>query len=220
MTYNQQQEDETIRDTLIEELEWMPNVNSTHVGVSVEHGAVTLSGEVDSYPEKIAVEKAALRMRGVKAVAEEITVKGIWAKANDSDIARMASDALDHAIDVPVGSVKAVVNDRFITLSGAVAWHFQKVAAEREVAYLKGVTGVFNSITIKPVASAAGVKASITAALVRTARDEGNTITVTATEGSVVLEGTVHSAAERRQAGSVAWSAPGVSAVENLIVVK
>ena len=214
MTQTLQKIDADLKAAVAEELAWTPSVNSTHVGVAVDHGAVTLSGEVDTYPERHLAEKAALRVRGVVAVAEEITVRNTWGVANDSDVAREASEALERAVNVP-DSVKAVVHEHFITLSGTVAWQYQRKAAERAVRYLRGVSGVQNTITIKPAVSTAGLKNAISAAFVRSAQLEGNNITVTANAGVVTLEGTVHSRSEQRQATTAAWSAPGVTSVMN-----
>ena len=215
MTPTQQRTDAELKDAVADELGWTPSVNSTHIGVAVDHGAVTLSGEVDTYPERFLAERAALRVHGVTAVAEEVTVRNPRGAANDADIAREASEALERAVDVPPDSVKAVVHDHFITLSGSVTWYYQREAAERAVRYLKGVTGVHNTVKIKPAVSASGLKSAISAALVRNAQLEGKHITVTADAGVVTLEGTVHSGSERRQANTTAWSAPGVTNVMN-----
>ena len=142
-----------------------------------------------------------------------------WAGANDTDIARQASEALAHSVDVPADAVKVVVHDHGITLSGSTPWQFQRRAAERAVRYLKGVTSVHNGITIRPVASATGIKTAITAAFVRDAQLEGRNITVTADGGQVTLRGKVHSVAERRRANTAAWSAPGVTGVTSQLTV-
>ena len=219
MTQTQTRSDSQLKDAVVDELKWTPSVNDVHIGVAVDHGAVTLSGEVDSYPEKHHAESAAMRVRGVSAVAEELTVRSAWGAISDADVAREASEALDRAIDVPNDTVKVVVHDHFVTLSGTAVWQYQREAAHRAVRYLKGVVGVMNSITIKPSVSTAGLKNSISAALVRTARLEGKDIAVTTNSGDVTLEGTVHSPYERRQAGAAAWSAPGVTGVTNHLVV-
>jgi osmotically-inducible protein OsmY len=215
MTQTQHQTDSELQAAVVDELEWTPSVNSSHIGVSADHGAITLSGEVTSYPEKHNAEKAALRVRGVHAVAAEITVRNNWGAGNDIDIAREASEALERAVDVPSDSVKASVEKQFITLSGPVAWQFQRVAAERAVRYLRGVTGVANTITVTPTVSATGLQKAISSALVRNAQLEGKRITVTATAGVATLEGTVHSWSESQQANTAAWSAPGVTRVVN-----
>jgi osmotically-inducible protein OsmY len=214
MTQTLHRTDAELKDAVADELGWTPSVNSDHIGVAVDNGAVTLSGEVNTYPERLQAEKAVLRVRGVTAVAEEITVRNTWGAANDADVAREASQALERAVNVP-DSVKAVVHDHFITLSGPVTWHYQREAAERAVRYLRGVSGVHNALTIKPTVSAAGLKAAIGAALVRNAQLEGKHINVTADAGVVTLEGTVHSWSEQRQATNAAWSAPGVTSVMN-----
>jgi osmotically-inducible protein OsmY len=212
MTQTSRRPDAELKGAVVEELRATPSVNSTHIGVAVTDGAVTLSGEVESYPEKALAEKAAQRVRGVTAIAEEITVRHTWGAA-DTDIAREASEALQRAVDVP-DTVKATVHDHTVTLSGVVAWQYQRAAAARAVRYLKGVRNVLDTVTIGPTAVAADIKAVIGAALVRNARIENEHITVTTdTAGVVTLEGTVHSWAERRQAEHAAWSAPGVTEV-------
>jgi osmotically-inducible protein OsmY len=215
----QTRDDGQLKSAVIEELKWMPSVNDLHIGVAVDHGAVTLSGEVDSYPEKHLAESAALRVRGVSAVAEELTVRSTWGTVSDADVAREASEALSRAIDVPSDTVTAVVHDHFVTLSGSTAWQYQREAAHRAVRYLKGVAGVVNGITIQPTVSTVGLKGAISAALVRSARLEAKDITVSADSGNVTLEGTVHSPYERRQASAAAWSAPGVTGVTNHLIV-
>ena len=219
MTQPQIRSDSQLRDAVVDELKWTPNVNDVHIGVAVDGGAVTLSGEVDSYPEKHDAESAALRVRGVSAVAEEITVRSAWGALSDAEIAREATEALDRAIDVPTDTVKVVVHDHLVTLSGSAAWRYQREAAHRAVRHLKGVVGVANSITIEPTVSTSGLQDAISAALVRSARLEGQDIRVTSEAGDVTLEGTVHSPYERRQASAAAWSAPGVTSVQNHLVV-
>lgn len=219
MIQTQQSKDDDLKDAVVDELAWTPSVNSTHIGVTVDHGAVTLSGEVDTFPERLAAEKAVLRVHGVTTVAEEVTVHNRWTEATDTDIAREATEALERAVDVPMDSVQAVVHDRFITLSGPVMWQYQREAAERAVRYLKGVTGVVNDITIRPSARAVGLRDALSAAFVRNAQLEVKNITILTQGGAVTLEGSVHSPAERRSADIAAWSAPGVTGVVNHLQV-
>jgi osmotically-inducible protein OsmY len=219
MTQTLRRPDAELKAAVIDELGWMPSVDSTHVGVAVDDGAVTLSGEVSSYPEKLLAGRAAQRVRGVTAIAQEITVRTSWG-ANDSDIARMAGDALEQATDVPE-SVKASVHDQAVTLTGEVKWNFQRDAAQRAVRHTKGVVSVLNQVTIRPVAIAPDVKAAITAALLRNARVESTKIVVTTDSGGkVILKGTVRSWAERRQAEQACWGAPGVMNVENQLRIE
>ncbi|UZJ26449.1 BON domain-containing protein [Rhodococcus antarcticus] len=205
--------DAELKSAVLAELSWIPSVSSTHIGVAVADGAVTLSGEVDSFPEKLLAGKAVARVRGVQAIAQEITVRSRWGAANDTDIAREAGEAVHRAVDVP-DTVHVAVRSHVVTLSGTVAWQHEREAAGRAVRYVRGVSGVLNTITLRPTATATGIKAAIGAALVRSAQLEGKHITVTEdADGVVTLEGTVRSWAERRAAEHASWSAPGVTGV-------
>jgi osmotically-inducible protein OsmY len=221
MTQTQHRPDTELKNAIVEELNWTPSVNPTHIGVAVNHGAVTLSGEVDSYPEKLHAGEAALRVRGVTAVAQEITVRSEYGALTDVDIARSAAEAIDRSIDVPAGKVKVSVHDHTVTLTGSVPWHFQHDSAARAVRYLKGVHDVVNIITIKPTASATGIKTAINAALLRNAAlDAQHTTVTTDPAGTVTLAGTVQSWSERHHAEQAAWGAPGVTAVINKLIIK
>ena len=204
--------DPELKKAVVQQISYLPSVNSTNIGVAVRDGVVTLSGEVDSYAERYLAEKATLRVRGVSAVAEEITVRSS-AGATDAKIAQEAHDALNRAVDVPHGAVQVAVKDHVVTLSGTTIWHFQRVAAARAVRYLKGITGIHNNVTIAPEVSASGVKEAISAALIRDVELEARKITVHADGGHVTLDGRVHSRAELIQADWAAWSAPGVTNV-------
>lgn len=196
-------------------MEWTSSVNNTHVGVAVDQRTVTLSGEVESFPERRLAEKAekaekvAMGVHGVTAIAEELTVRSNWGTANDTDIARDAGHALEASVSVP-STVKAAVREHRITLSGDVHWQYQREAAMQAVHYLQGVDGVVNAIVIKPAVSADNLKNAIEAAYMRNAQVESRNLSVTADgNGVVTLEGHVHTWAERDQAEHLAWSAPG-----------
>lgn len=210
--------DHELKDVIEQELEWAPNVNADRVGVTVHDGTVTLSGEVDSYPEKLAATKAALRVRGVTALADELSVDQPW-RRDDADIARDAAAALDRSAIVPEGSVKATVHDHIVTLSGAVAWDYQRRAAIQAVTPLRGVRDVRSEITIKPAVpiSAAQAKAKITSAIMRNAQLQANQIEPLVHGGEITLTGVVSSWAARRQAEHAAWAVPGVTSVRNLL---
>jgi len=213
--------DPELKTAVIDELSWLPYLNSTKIGVAVNDGAVMLSGEVDSYPEKLQAEHAAMRVRGVTAIAEELTVRGKWQGPGDLDIAREATAALARATNVPAGSVTATVHDHVVTVSGHVPWNYQRESAARAVRSLDGVMGMHNLIAVRPTASATGIKTAIGAALIRSAEVDGRTVTVHADdEGSVRLEGTVRSWHEREVAERSAWFAPGVTAVINDLRVR
>jgi osmotically-inducible protein OsmY len=221
MTQTQNKTDHELKIAIDAELEWAPNVRADRVGVSVHDGAVTLSGQVETYPEKEAAVRAALRIRGVTAVADEIAVEHRWGPRDDADIAREAGAALERSVVVPENAVKATVHDHVVTLTGAVPWRYQREAAWHAVSALPGVAGVVDQVVITPAAtiSAAKAKSKITSALVRNAQLDANRITVGVHGTEVTLSGTVSSWAERRQAEHAAWSAPGVTGVRNQITV-
>lgn len=205
-----------------DELSWQPSVDEASIGVGVRDGIVTLTGRVRSYAEKMAAEHAVMRIRGVKAVASEIQVSlpGAHERA-DEDIARAAINVLLWNAVVPKDTVKVKVTKGFVTLSGVVEWPYQQYNAEREVSRLIGVTGVINDIEVKPARKpvSADIKTGIEAALKRSAELEARRIHVETHGSTVVLTGAVSSWPERRAAERAAWSAPGVTKVENKLLV-
>lgn len=225
MTQGPGRTDHQLKAEIIEELDWTPSVKADRIGVSVTDGAVTLSGQVLSYPEKAAATAAVLRIHGVTAAADEIEVQHAVVSRDksfeDADVARAAGDALDYTAVVPAGAVKATVHHQVITLSGTVDWHYQREAAYHAVAGLPGVTGVHNTITMTPSipVSPAEAKTKITAALIRHARLNAKHITVDVTHSAVTLTGSVSSVAERIDAEHAAWATPGVVFVHNELMV-
>lgn len=212
--------DKELQNDVMNELDWEPRVDPAEIGVAVKDGIVTLSGHVDTYPEKWAAEQAAGRVSGVKAVVEEIDVKlpGIYERT-DQDIARAAANVLDWNSYVPRDRVKVQVQGGWVTLSGEVDWRYQREAAGDAVRSLMGVKGLANDISVKPAVSPVEVKTRIEAALERSAMIDASGIKVTAKGSKVTLKGTVRSWTERNEAGRVAWSAPGVTEVANEILV-
>ncbi len=223
MTRQLRKTDHQLKVQIIDELAWTPSVNADRIGVWLADGAVVLSGQVLSYPEKAAAAAAVLRIRGVTAVADEIEVRpSIESKPReDADVAREAGSALDRTVVIPAGAVKATVRDQAITLSGTVDWHYEREAAHRAVAGLPGVREVHNTITLTPsiAVSQTDAKAKITAALVRNARLDAKHVAVDVADSTITLTGTVSSWAERSQAEHAAWSTPGAVYVRNELTV-
>lgn len=214
-TYNQT--DHQLVQSVTDEIQWMPGINADQIGVSSSDGAVTLSGQVNSYPEKLATVRAALRVRGVVAVADEIEVHNDWAPKQDADIARDAAALLSHTFYAPDGTVQAEVSAHIVTLTGVVTWNYEREGIERIVEALPGVRDVRNRIELKPTVAISehDAKAKITAALRRNASVDSSHIHVGILASTIILTGDVTSNAERRQATHAAWGAPGVTHVRN-----
>jgi osmotically-inducible protein OsmY len=212
-------DDKVIQEAVMRELDWDPKVDAAHIGVSVKNGAVTLTGHVSSYSEKLAAVKAAERVYGVKAVADEIKVRLPTSDVrDDTDIAEEIARELQWNTLVP-DTVHAEVRNGIVTLRGDVEWAYQREEAERAVRDLTGVTGVTNLITVKPRVKAADIEQRIKEAIERAASLDARQIRVTTTNGTVHLQGHVHSLFEKKVAEEAAKAAPGIVKVENEIVV-
>lgn len=212
--------DSQIQKDVMDELKFDPTITHERVGVAVKNGIVTLTGSVPSYFEKTAAERAAHRVAGVQAVAEEIEVKypGSYAR-DDGDIAESILHAFRWNVRIPEKKLKVQVTKGWVTLAGEVEWEFQRTAAEEALKSLAGVTGVTNSIEIKPKIQATDVKTKIEQALKRSAEREANQIMVQVEGRHVTLSGKVRSYAELLDARGAAWSAPGVTAVEDRLSI-
>jgi osmotically-inducible protein OsmY len=208
------------RDVL-DELRWEPSIDANDVGVIAHEGVVTLTGRVDSFAEKDAAQRAAQRVTGVKAVANdlEVVVPGTH-KRDDTDLARAAVDAITWNYNVPKDQVRLTVRNGWITLEGEVDWQYQRDAALKTVMFLTGVQGVTSNLVVRPRATPQQIKGKIQAALQRTASRDAAKIEVETVGGTVILRGTVRTWAERDDAERAAWSAPGVSGVESYLEIE
>jgi osmotically-inducible protein OsmY len=212
--------DEQIQANVLEELKWDTRVRPNEIGVAVKDGIVTLTGWVDSYLKKMAAEEAAHRVPGVKAVANDIEVRlPGFAERTDTDLAAAVLNALRWDAAIPTGKVDVTVSQGWVTLKGEVEYAFQKRDAERAVRRLSGVKGVSNLIVVKPQVFPSDLKQQIERALIRNAETDARNITIEVEGSKVILRGTVRSYAEKQAAEDTAWSAPGITEVDNHIVV-
>ena len=213
--------DAQIQNDVIEELKWEPGLSSSQIGVAAKDGVVTLSGMVDSYFKKLSAERAAKRISGVKAVAEDITVgPSTGSVKTDAEIAAAVLNALKWNSAVQDEKIKIKVENGIVNLEGEVDWDFQRSQAKKSIEALNGVKMVLNLITLKPKVSAGGVEEKINAAFQRRANIDSKSIKVIVNGSKVILRGKVRSFTEKDDAADAAWAAPGVTSIDNQLEVE
>lgn len=212
--------DRDLQQDVLDELVWEPRLEPGEIGVIADEGVITLSGFVDSYQKKIAAEQAAHRVRGVKAVANDLVVRlPAQAQRTDAELAQMVVHALEADADIELEALDVTVADGWVTLKGELPWRYQSDAAEHAVRALIGVKGITNIIRTRPNVKPSAIRKQIEQALVRSAETDARRIYVEVEGPRVILKGSVRTWAELRDAERVAWSAPGVESVDDRIVI-
>lgn len=211
--------DAELRTDVEDELEWEPSVPASEIGVAIRDAVATISGQVESFWEKWNAERAAERVVGVRAVANEIKVSPTDERT-DTDIAQHVANVLDWSSPIPNGQVRAEVQQGWVTLHGQVDWEYQRRAAERLVRHVRGVRGITNTITIKPRVNQADVRTRIQDSFRRSSAIDANRITIDTSGHEVTLRGRVRSWNENYAAQNAAFAAPGVLVVHNNLAVE
>ncbi|HET7217027.1 MAG TPA: BON domain-containing protein [Vicinamibacterales bacterium] len=209
--------DVRLRNTVVRQLDWDPQVDASEIGVTAREGVITLTGSIDSYAAKLAAERAVKRVRGVRAVANDLVVR-LRVGRTDGDIARDAAQSLKLRPNL-ADTVQVSVHDKHVTLTGTVQWLYQRQEAEEAIRFIPGILGVFNHIAVKPVSAARDVRRRITRALHHSADLHARHVDANVKGDVVTLTGTVETWAEREAAEDAAGTAPGVAHVDNQITV-
>jgi len=210
-----------IQKDVMEELKWEPFLNSSEIGVAVKNGIITLSGEVDSYSKKLTAERTAKKVAGVKAVADDIQIGVSSAyKKTDTEIAEAVLNALKWHSSVQEEKIKIKVENGNVTLEGEVEWEYQRTDAKAAVENLIGVRNIFNLISVKPKISSSEIQKRINSAFHRSATIDAKKITADVSGSRIILRGKVRSFAEKEDAETAAWNAPGVISIESNLEIE
>ena len=211
----------SLQKDILDELQWEPSLDSSRIGVSIEKGVAVLTGHVRNLVERGIAERAAKRVRGVAAIANELVVDlGRLEARDDADIAKSAVQALSWNVMVPQGKVQVSVTNGCVTLEGEVGYGYQRTAAQNTVEQITGVKSVVNRLRVTPSVEPIDLRRKLNAALHRYARVEAEGIHADVEGSRVVLRGKVHSWAERDIVQDAAWAAPGVAEVDNLLTIE
>jgi osmotically-inducible protein OsmY len=212
--------DLSLRKNILDELEFRPDINPAHIGVTVENGIVTLSGHVTTYAQKIATERAVKAMKGVRGIAEEIEVRPVGTtRPTDDMIAARAANIINWTANVPEGAIKIKVQTGWVDLEGQLDWQFERDSILRAVHKIEGVVGITNMLTLRPRVSVTDIKHRIEEALERSAEVDAQQIRVQVQGDVVTLEGKVHVLHERDVVERAVWAVPGVRKIEDHLKV-
>jgi osmotically-inducible protein OsmY len=217
---NKMKNNQELQKDVQDAIKWEPLLNAAEIGVTAKDGVITLTGTVDSYSKKLEAEDAAKNVAGVKAVAEEITIRYNNFNKNDTEIATEVLNAWKWNWEVPEEKIKVQVENGWVTLEGELEWNYQREAAKKAIKNLSGVMGVINNIKIKSETHDAVEKKAIECALERNSSIDEMDIRVDVSGNNVTLKGKVNSFYAKDEAEQIAWNAPGVSTVENELVIE
>ncbi len=209
-------DDYQIKQDVLDELDWDPEIEASRVGVEVTDGAVTLVGAVETYRQKQAAREAAKRVAGVRALVDRLEIElPIQHRLSDEGLAERVAHVLNWNVSAEAKNIQAEVQNGVVTLSGELEYHFQRKNILDQIEHVAGVVNVIDQMTVKPKVSASDVEDRIKDALNRHAEIESENVTVSVLDGTVTLEGAAESLDEMDRIEQAAWAGPGVTNVIN-----
>lgn len=210
--------DDELRAAVDDELAWDPRIDEARVAVTVRCGVVTLRGSVTSYPQKRAAGADAGRVLGFAGVDDALEVDLPQAsRRSDAELRAAVEATLATNCELGSSTVEVRAEDGWITLTGRVTWHYQRIAADRLAACTVGVYGVTTDIELIPRAAIEpGLRTTLLQAVSRTTHTRGMDVSVgVSLDGVVTLHGVTPSLRDRDRIVDAAWCAPGVVQVVN-----